>query len=39
MDDDLDAVYSGSHDSGGGLPDAIMLPKCDTPEHLAEVHT
>ncbi|XP_064383467.1 citramalyl-CoA lyase, mitochondrial-like [Halichondria panicea] len=37
VDDDLDAVYSGSHDSGGGLPDAIMLPKCDTPEHLAEL--
>ncbi len=38
MADDLDAVYSGSHDGGEELPDAIMLPKCDTPEHIAEVH-
>lgn len=34
---DLAAVYTGSCDSEDGLPDAIMLPKCDSAEQLAEV--
>ncbi len=38
MAQDLTAVFSHqSRDSGEGLPDAIMLPKCDTAEQLAEV--
>ena len=38
---DLDTVLSGSGQEGGGVvnrrPDAIMLPKCDSVEHLQQV--
>ena len=37
VQDDLTAVFSGSHDVKEGLPDAVMLPKCDSAEQLAEV--
>lgn len=41
---DLEAVLGRSHDSrteGGvsGIPDSIMLPKCDSTEHLRQVIT
>lgn len=40
MGADLEAVLGGSCDSSlagggvGGIPDSIMLPKCDSVEHL-----
>ena len=39
---DLKAVLGQSHDSGSNvgacrIPDSIMLPKCDSVEHLREV--
>lgn len=44
MDLDLGAVLGRSHEStgegeevGGGVPDSIMLPKCDSVEHLRQV--
>ena len=39
LHDDLEAVFAGSHDVGStdGLPNAIMLPKCDSVEQLFEV--
>lgn len=39
LHDDLEAVFAGSHDvdSANGLPNAIMLPKCDSVEQLFEV--
>ena len=37
MGQDLEAVVGGYSDVDGEIPDSIMLPKCDSVEHLRQV--
>ncbi len=37
MQEDLEVVVGGYSDVDGEVPDSILLPKCDSVEHLRQV--